>query len=297
MEFKPLRDIPCVGIFAAAGFCFSVYSELPAEEDTFAHKMEKFRVAEPFEEQVAVYHHFTLPEIHLPEKLLYDKSPWRVFETEGQRHYVWTNLATDTVEFYMVVSENAHELHCFHYNEKLWHQKNAPGLLMRTSDHLLFLPLIQQKGGFILHSSAVDRGDHAIVMVGHSGSGKSTATNHFGKDAVVIGEDRNIILPAKDGGYQVCGSWIHYNEDRIHNLTRKVDGLYFLKKAEKGRLEPLPERLAMYETLSHVARGLADTKGWNATVDGVQKFIKKNSCFYLHFEKDGGIIKLLNYRI
>ncbi len=290
------RNLPCVGIFSAAGFCFSVYSEEPAKENTFAHKMEKFRLTKPQGEEVHLYHHFTLPEITLPETFLYDKNPWRIFEVEGQRHYVWTNQLTQTIEFYMVVSEDAHELHCFHYNKDLWNQGDAHGLLMRTSDHLLFLPLIQQKGGFILHSSAIDRGDHAVVMVGHSGAGKSTATNQFGEDAVIIGEDRNIILPDAEGNYRVWGSWIHYNEARITNISRKVNALYFLKKAEKGRLEPMPERLALYEALSHIARGMADAKGWNATVDGVQKFIEKNSCFYLHFEKDSGIMKLLNYR-
>lgn len=297
MEFTPkMREIPCMGNYFAAGISFRLWSEEQLMSDTLASKMKKFHVWSPQSDEVVnVYHHFTMPEIRMPEKLLYDGRPWQIFEEDGQKHYVWTNHVTKTVEFYMVFSADAHEIHCFHYNTDLWYQGDAPGLLMRTSDHLLFLPLLQQRGGFILHSSAIDMGDHAVVMVGHSGAGKSTATDQFGSDAVVIGEDRNIIIP--DGEeFLVCGSWIHYNEKRINNICRKVDALYFLKKATKTYLEPLNARAALYETLSHIARGLADTKGWNATVDGVQKFIEKNSCFYLHFERDGGIMKLLNYR-
>ena len=243
MDFSQLRNIPQAGTFCAAGFCFRLWSEAELKENTLAHKMQKFVTDTPSGELVEVYHHFTMPDIQIPETLLYEKAPWRIFEEAGQRHHVWTNQFTQTIEFYMVVSDDAHEIHCFHYNQDLWNRGDAPGLLMRTSDHLLFLPLIQQRGGFILHSSAIDMGDHAVVMVGHSGAGKSTATDHFGKDAVVIGEDRNIILPDGEGGYQVCGSWIHYNEDRITNACRKINALYFLKKAEKGRLEPLPSRI------------------------------------------------------
>ena len=283
----------CYGMYAAAGITFRLFSDRPVTPTTFEPKMAKFAVDTVGEEVVDVHHHFTMPERRFTTVPVYNTSPWTIYREGEGWHYVWTNKLTRTVEYYAVFTEHYHQVQIYHYNTDLWDRGNHVGLMMRTNDQVLFLPLLWQRGGFVLHSSAVVQGDRAIVLVGHSGSGKSTATNHFGKDAVVISEDRNIILPEGDNFY-VYGSWIHYNNDRITNDRKRVDALYFIKKATETRLEPLKPLTALHETLSHVARGYANAEGWNATVDAVEKFIKKNLCFYLHFEKDGGIMNLLN---
>lgn len=295
MNFDAYRAVPLRGMFAAAGMTFCLHSERELKADTLEEKMEKFRVDAVSGERISLYHHFGMPEISRRGETVYDRTPWTILKEDGQVHYIWTNRLTGTVEYYAVFTGDYHEGHIFHYNTDLWDRGHSPGLLMRTNDQVLFLPLLQQRGGFVLHSSAVVQGEYAVVLVGHSGAGKSTATNHFGPDAVVISEDRNILLPEGDAFY-VYGSWVHYNNDRITNLKKKVDALYFIKKAEENRLEPLSPLVSMREALSHVVRGYATAESWNATIDAIEKFVQKNSCFYLHFRKDSGIMKLLDYR-
>lgn len=294
MEFERLRDVPLRAMYASCGMTFCLYSERELAVDTLEEKMEKFRVTEVAGDAISVYHHFTMPKRAQDGTVIYQHTPWTILKSAGQEHYIWTNKMTGVCEYYAVFSADYRECHIFHYNTDLWDRGKSPGLLMRTNDQVLFLPLILQRGGFILHSSAVVHRDHAVVMVGHSGAGKSTATNHFGKDAVVISEDRNIILPEGERFY-VYGSWVHYNNDRITNLKKPVEALYFLKKAEENRLEPMEKTRALYETLSHIARGYATGESWNTVITSVEKFIQKNSCFYLHFIKDSGIIETIDF--
>ncbi len=73
-----------------------------------------------------------------------------------------------------------------------------------TVDHFLadqvFPRLVSQTGEFVLHSSAVSNGDHAIVFLGPSGWGKSTlAANFMFADWTLISDDAVIISDGSHG--------------------------------------------------------------------------------------------------
>ena len=64
--------------------------------------------------------------------------------------------------------------------------------------------LVIERGGILLHGSAVRRHGYAVAFIGHSGSGKTTAAKLMAPEWQILNDECNIVLPALDcAGYRI----------------------------------------------------------------------------------------------
>lgn len=75
---------------------------------------------------------------------------------------------------------------------------NEPGCSALVT--ALSAAVIEREGGFVLHAAGVEIDGHAVLFVGPSGAGKTTASNHCG-GARWIARDRAAVYPTRLGWY------------------------------------------------------------------------------------------------
>jgi hypothetical protein len=97
---------------------------------------------------------------------------------------------------------------------------------------------ILHRGGVMLHCAAIVKNQQAVVMFGHSGTGKSTISAHaLENNCSVISDDINIIEPNGDG-WQVrpvpFSGTLNALSDIVHPVPLR--GLFRLNQADVDRL-------------------------------------------------------------
>jgi hypothetical protein len=99
---------------------------------------------------------------------------------------------------------------------------------------------VLQRGGVLLHCAAIVKNDRAVVLFGHSGSGKSTTSAlALENGCSVISDDINVIEPGRDG-WQVKPVPFSGTLNTASDISRPValDGLFRLHQASKDRVQP-----------------------------------------------------------
>jgi hypothetical protein len=108
----------------------------------------------------------------------------------------------------------------------------AGELILRTA--ILF------NGGLVFHSAAIDDNGRGIVIVGHSGEGKSTQANFWNQvpGALVINEDR-IAVRSSESGVLCYGTPWGSTANVTRNHSAPLSALILLEKAPENDIQRL----------------------------------------------------------
>ncbi|MBI5015013.1 MAG: hypothetical protein HZB55_05915 [Deltaproteobacteria bacterium] len=114
--------------------------------------------------------------------------------------------------------------------------RGAP-VLSYPLDELLFLHLLPDRGGVLLHASAVLWRGRALLFLGPSGSGKTTLSLLWKKarGVTVLSDDR-VALRVKGDEIWASGTPWHGTGRQASGQSAPVGGLYLLIKAGANRL-------------------------------------------------------------
>jgi hypothetical protein len=126
-----------------------------------------------------------------------------------------------------------------------------PNPLRPPLDRVLFVNLMAQHEGMLLHSCGVVVDGRGYVFVGASGAGKSTMAGLWAEydDVTVLGEEC-LILRRKGTDFWVYGTpWIGESW-RCSPLGAPIAGIYFIRHARRNVVTPLPAERAMEQLLS-----------------------------------------------
>jgi hypothetical protein len=118
------------------------------------------------------------------------------------------------------------------------HMGDALRFYLRVSLGILAL----DRGGVLLHCSAVVRDNRGYVFVGRTNSGKSTVARMSASlGLTVLSDDQNLIMPSPRG-YTVSGIPFCALETDIETsaATTPLAGLFQLEQDSSDYLEPLP---------------------------------------------------------
>lgn len=154
----------------------------------------------------------------------------------------------------------------------------------------LYLP---QRGGVLLHASAVRHEGTGYVFAGRSGAGKSTVARLLADRAEVL-SDELVAIRRMPSGWWVFGTpfWGEFTRAGV-NLSAPLHAIYLLRHATQHRLEPLPRRDALTALLQcslQFAEG-AQVAEWMLNV--VTALAREASVYRLHFLPDAGFWNLL----
>lgn len=107
-------------------------------------------------------------------------------------------------------------------------------------DQLLLMCLLPLRGGLLVHSAGVRRGERAVVCPGHSGAGKSTLSRLLQgrSDLVRISDDR-MVLRRAGTSFEAWGTPWAGTERIAENEGAPLAALAFLHQSERTELRPI----------------------------------------------------------
>lgn len=164
--------------------------------------------------------------------------------------------------------------------------KNNPSISPENIEYIatgsMFYYKLLKFGGFMLHSSTIEKDGKAYIFTANSGTGKSTHTSLWQKylaDVTMINDDKPAIV-LKDGTFYAVGTpWSGKNNEST-NIAVPVGGLVLLKRGKVNTIRKAPPT----ETVPFLMQQtLASKKEENTLmqVDLLDKFLKSTPAYVL----------------
>lgn len=137
--------------------------------------------------------------------------------------------------------------------------------LNNYSDELLETMAVYRKiaeklpffSAFIFHGSAVAVDGNTYVFTAKSGTGKSTHTNlyteNFGSRAVIVNDDKPIILVKENGAF-VCGTPWSGKHELNTNIILPLKAICILNRGEKNEIAKIEPQAALEKLISQSYR-------------------------------------------
>lgn len=186
------------------------------------------------------------------------------------------------------------------YNDKvredIWRAGDLQSLTMFPSDQILLARLLADRRGCILHSSGVIVNGAGILFVAHTGVGKSTAMDLLvsaGENCETsvqhLCEDRNIVRRI-DVGWQVYGSWNHYDNPRVSSENAPLRMICFLEQANENTLTKINDRREItLHILECIVKPFVTVDWWEKIFEVIDLLSQEVPCYLMRFDKSGDI--------
>ena len=297
--------------FEIAGITVQVESDLPFGDEVLDAKFTDFMVDAPGDDVVVFRHHFSVPEVAIPEgsEEVYARTPWVIHHTPaGQWIYrsVGADLYTSTPHAIAVFNED-HTVGDFYNDterEKRWRNGPILSLTMFASDQLVLARLLADRDAFYLHSGGIAVDGQGLLFVGHSSAGKTTSTmmvhQALGDRVRVLCDDRNIVRYWPQGyaggppGHYVHGTWSHGDLPDCSGLGVPLRAVLFLEQDGVNEIVPLTDRRTLWQGfLSKLVKPLGTADWWNKEMAIIERVVAEVPCYTMHFDKSGAIVPQL----
>lgn len=288
--------------FQIGGVSISVESDLPILDSTFHSKTDPFRISSPSQgstNRIIYSHHFE--QIPLPSLR---NAEW------VHTHVGRTQLRLDKLEYFLHLNEqnqlrdggsnyvydpekNRFDFYHSQQVKDLYLKGSVDTISLLVSDQHILVYLLGTRGGFYLHSSALDLNGHGVVFAGHADAGKSTITRFLSNDGTILCDDRNIIKYEEDN-WRVYGTWQHGELPDVSPGPAPLSGIFFLEQAGENKIIELTDKkIITKELLKCLVVSYTDRNWWQMVLDLVEKCVNENRFYSLRFKKDPAIRNLV----
>jgi hypothetical protein len=159
----------------------------------------------------------------------------------------------------------------------------------------LYALLIEAQGGLMLHCAGVLTASGVQLFVGHSGSGKTTASALSSGHAVVLNDDLIVLLP-EDGRWRAYGTpfWNFAAVNREgQTASGFVIGIHKLVKDVQVYLEPISRAAAVAELFANCPVVNADPGRAPRLLARCRQLATAVPMQQLHFRKDPSFWEIL----
>lgn len=271
-----------------AGITIEVGSELPITDATFLPRFKIFEVPGPGEDNVRIYHLFSLP----PDKEcreVYRKAPWIIYRREDSWKYAgvlpdgrWFASADFNRDF--------SDGRIYHLDKEVFERGGLSALTLLPGDEIFLAQVLSLRKGCYVHSSGVVLDGKGLLFVGHSGAGKSTMVRMIEDEVKVLGDER-IIVRRWPEGFHIHGTWAHGDVPDVSSDSAPLRALLFLEKARENTLTAVKETGEIIKRLLPcVIRPFPDAGWWQRTLSLVERMVREIPCYTLKFERSKAVI-------
>jgi hypothetical protein len=192
-----------------------------------------------------------------------------------------------------VFNKNHTRGHIYHPDKGRFQKGNLHSLTMLSTDQILLSSALSEKMGCYFHSSGTIINGKGLLFTGQSDTGKSTISRLLEKNAEVLCDDRNIVR-RHDDGFRVYGTWSHGEWPVISAASAPLTAICFLEQAAENQLISVVNRREIIQhLLPRLIRPLQTRLWWNKMFDLLEQIANEIPCYVLRFNKDIGVLKLL----
>jgi sulfatase maturation enzyme AslB (radical SAM superfamily) len=279
--------------FRIAGITIRVDSDLPFTEKTFDPKFKKFEAAGPSEEMISLRHHFSLTELDIddPGEEVYRRAPWAIYRKD--RSWIYLGIGPgrrDQPHCAAAFDEGHTRGRIYNHSEALFRQGNLHSLTLFPSDQILLVRALADRQACFIHAAGMSIGGKGLLLVGHSGAGKTTAARMLRKQGEVLCDDR-IIVRRWPEGLRIHGTWSHGELPDISAGSAPLSAILFLEKADVNHLVPMTRNIEIARLLAqHVVRSLVTADWWEKILALIDKMAREVPAYRLEFDKSGRMV-------
>jgi MoaA/NifB/PqqE/SkfB family radical SAM enzyme len=287
--------------FRIADVTIRVDSDVPFSEKTFGSKFKKFEAAGPSEEMISLRHHFSLTDLNIddPGEEIYRRAPWAIYRKDRSWIYLGIGPGRRDKDFHCaaVFNEGHTRGRIYNYSEALFRQGNLHALTLFPSDQILLARALADRQACFFHAAGMVIGGKGILLVGHSGAGKTTAARMLRNHGDVLCDDR-IIVRRGPTGLRIHGTWSHGDLADVSAGSAPLSAILFLEKAEANRLVPVTQGIETARFLvQYVVKPLVTGDWWEKVLALIENMAREVPAYRLEFDKTGrmadAIVKIL----
>jgi len=283
--------------YGFAGMTLRVESELPIAETTFGPEFEVFRQQQPSQEEIAIRHHFQLPdtEHHDLGRPVYRRAPWTIYRRASSWVYlVMPRDGSDQGPDSVVVFNDDHSRgEFYHPNDHAYRRGNLHSLTLLAGDQVLLARLLLHRQGFIAHSAGAILNGHGLLFVGRSAADRSTVARMLSDRAELLCDGLNIVRRV-GGRFRIFGAWVHGEIPSVSAASAPLRAVLFLRRSSQNRLTLMSDSAeAQGRLLGSCVRALGAPGRLEPTLSVVAQVARELPVFELEFDKSGRIVEQL----
>lgn len=280
--------------FRIAGVTIRVDSDLPFTDGTFDPKFKKFEADGPSEEMISLRHHFSLPEFNRNDlgREVYRRAPWAIYCKDRSWIYLGIGPGGRDKDFHCAAVFNEEHTRGRIYNpsEDRFRQGNLHALTLFPSDQILLVRALADRRACFIHAAGVAIGGKGVLLVGHSGAGKTTAARMLQKQGEVLCDDRTIVRRGSDG-LHIHGTWSHGDLTDVSAGSAPLSAILFLEKTHTNRLVPVKKGIETARLLAqHVVKALVTADWWEKILALIEDMAREAPAYRLGFDKTGRMV-------
>ncbi|MEM7117498.1 MAG: hypothetical protein AAF614_34010 [Chloroflexota bacterium] len=171
-----------------------------------------------------------------------------------------------------------------------------PEYLFGSIVRIMLSYLLLEQNGCLIHSTGLIRNGQGYLFVGKSGAGKSTVARISAPTTKILSDDLTL-TQYRDGEMSVFGTpfWGDFKGDNVNNFGAPLQGIYFLRQADKNDVTQLAVGPAMRQLLGSVMYfGQEDRKTAVQILNIVKNLCTSIPCYTLDFVPDNSFWKLIH---
>jgi hypothetical protein len=274
-----------------------VDSDLPIKDSTFHPKFKLFQVEGPGEDTISIRHHFSLPELDHRDLGVefYQKPPWAIYKNRNTWLYLGIHPVSGDKRVHKVAVFNHDHSTARIYSdgETVFKKGNLASLTLFPTDQILLARILGDREGCYLHSSGVIFEGKGLLFVGNSEAGKSTVAMMLKDRGEILCDDR-MIVRRWNGEFRIHGTWSHGEVPEVSPKFARLDGIFFLEKADENRLITVKDSQEIIRKfLSCLVKPLVTAEWWERMLELVGKIVHEVPCYNLYFDRSGKIIDVI----
>jgi hypothetical protein len=150
-----------------------------------------------------------------------------------------------------------------------------------------FYEYLISRGGMMLHASAVVLDGEAYLFSAPSGTGKSTHTSLWLRrfpQSYILNDDKPALF-LREGRVFAAGTPFSGKYDCSVNEAVPLRAIAFLARSDVNRIEPIPDKRALYELLNQTSRP-ADVELFGQLLRNVAAVIENTPIYKLYCNMD-----------
>jgi hypothetical protein len=248
----------------------------------FTQKYANFLVTSGLPDVNLQLRHGQLPDVTGWEKVFEVDETWVLFRAPG--HYALQRMSSglETRIYQVSVFDQdfrSGEIHIL--------GSTAADPLLGVEDYLLehlFVNLLAQGQGVLLHAAVVDDSGVGRVFAGNSGAGKSTLSTLWQRSGHgrVLCDDR-VVVRKRDGRFWAYGTPWHGTAGIAVPGSVPLDQLFILKQAGHNQSNPLRPLEAATHMFTRAFPTFWDSQGLAFTLDFLAAISQEVPCYELEF--------------
>ena len=274
-----------------------VESDLPITDRTFLPRFKLFEVDGPGIDTITIRHHFADPPLapHEYGKEIYRQPPWAIFGNENS--WIYSTIPEDGRPLkgaqVAILSLDYSRGEIYTPNKSLFERGDIQSITLMPTDQILLAQIFALRESCYFHSSGVIFNKKGFLFAGHSEAGKSTIVKMLKGKAEILCDDRIVIRKWEDG-FRIHGTWSHGEVPDVSPNSARLRAIFFLVKSDENRCLPIEDkREALKNLLDYLIKPFGHPLWWKKTLSLISEIAAGVPCYYLHFEKSGKIVELL----